>query len=548
VEVYTVTVAEFSLTEAEAEKERRRRGERIQDEARRLSSSLGDFVRAAWPIVWPNTVFVDGWHIDSICDHLVAVTAGEIRRLQIWVPPGSMKSTIVSILWPVWEWTMFPHYRYISGSYDAKLSTDLAVKSRDLLRSGWFQTRWPEIVMKSDHDLKTSYANTEGGVRYATSPGGMGTGFHGDRILIDDPLNAKEIVSDAKLEEASDWHDGTLSTRFTDPKRSAEVIIMQRLHERDLAGHVLGQEDWVVLCLPERYEKKHPFVTPARRKLESGRVLQGDIRKVETELLWPERVGEDENKARQTRLSVHRAVGQLQQRPSAREGAILKRDHWRFFPARWLEDDQLHHLPKFTAIIESWDTAFKDRTHNDYVAGGVWGQIGPDLYLLHSVHDHLSLSKTKAAMRFTHGWVEERWPSVPHRSLIEKSANGVEIIAELRREFRGVTVVRADVSKVARAEAAEPTLEAGNIFVPGMKDAENPAGYDPAHTPAMTQSLIEEASSFPLGEHDDEVDQFTQVVNWTRANTGSAAKMSRPGGAHPVRGALRPVGGRIVGP
>jgi predicted phage terminase large subunit-like protein len=193
-------------------------------------------------------------------------------------------------------------------------------------------------------------------------------------------------------------------------------------------------------------------------------------------------------------------------------------------------------------VVQSWDTAFKDRTHNDYVSGGVWGEIGPDLYLLYAVHAHLSLSRTKAEMKAAFAWVEERFPKVPHVVLIEKSANGVEIIAELMREFRGIQAVRADVSKVARAEAAEPALEGGNIFVPGVKDPDSAQGYDPAFTPAFTQSLIEEAASFPQGEHDDQVDMFSQAVNWTRRNQASRATLGRGQGRVPKAGQLSPVG------
>jgi predicted phage terminase large subunit-like protein len=502
--------------ESRAAVEREREGKTISDEAADLAGSLRAFVRAAWHVVWPNARYVHGWHIDAICDHLEQVSAGEIRRLQVWVPPGTSKSTLVSIMWPVWEWTRDASLRYITGSYDLDLASDFAVKSRDLLRSNWFQTRWPDIQLKRDQDLKRSYANTQGGTRMVSSPSGTATGRHGDRIIIDDPLNAKEVASEAKLLEAAEWHDGTLSTRFADPRTGAEVLIMQRLAERDLAGHVLEHGDWTVLCLPARYEAAHPFAWP-------------DDPRAEGELLCPERMPEPEMARLAETLGEHRAAGQLQQRPAAREGAILKRSAWKFFPAAWLEDDGLHYLPSFTGIVQSWDTSFKDRTANDYVAGGIWGQVGPDLYLLASRVERMSLSRTKDAMRAFHQLVEKRWPTLPHRILIEKSANGVEIIMELQRELRGVIAVTASTSKVARAEAAEPALEAGNVYVPGMGEPSSPSGYNEAATPAFTQSLIEQCAVFPNGQHDDEVDQFTQVVNFTRGTGQVRSSLTRPG-------------------
>ena len=476
-----------------------------------MSESLSAFVEHAWPHVWPNVPYMPGWHIDAICDHLEQVTAGDIRRLQIWVPPGSSKSTVVSIMWPAWEWTRDPWLRYITASYDQDLATDFAVKTRDLIRSEWYQARWPEVKLKRDQDLKKSYANTAGGARYATSPGGGGTGRHAHRILIDDPLNAKEVTSDAALEAVAEWHDGTITTRFADPKTGVEVIIQQRLDERDLAGHVLSLSDWEVLCLPEEYEPDHPYAWTGDPRVEAG------------ELLMPERVGPEEHATRVLALGAHRAAGQLQQRPSAREGAILKRSAWRFFPARWLEESEFQHLPRFTAIVQSWDTAFKDRTANDYVAGGLWGQVGSDLYLLDMRVERMGLTKTKQAIRDMSSFAELRWPKLPIRVLIEKSANGVEIIAELKRELRGVIPVTASVSKVARAEAAEPALEAGNIFLPGMGAPDSPSGYDESMTPAFAQGLIEECAVFPNGAHDDQVDMFTQAVNSTRKRMGSGS-------------------------
>jgi predicted phage terminase large subunit-like protein len=530
-----MATVELSLEEIDAAIERRRNGERLAEEATRLAGDLRQFVKASWHTIVPNVPYVHGWHIDSICDHLEAVSAGEIRRLQVWIPPGTSKSTTVSIAWPVWEWLARPELRYLTASYDLRLATRFAVKSRDLIRSAWFRARWPHVVLKPDEDLKQSYANTEGGRRFATSPSGGATGEHADRILIDDPLDANDVVSEAALDQVREWHDGTISTRFADARTGAEVIIQQRLAERDLPGHVIaGADDWTVLCLPERYERTHPFVYPDRVELPSGRVLQGDIRDQDGELLCPERIGEAENLTRASTLGAFRAAGQLQQRPAAREGAILKRSGWRFYPSGWREDDQRHHLPKFAGIVQSWDTTFKDKTSSDYVVGTVWGQTGADLYLLRKVRDRMSLSLTKAAMREITGWADERWPQIPHRILIEKSANGVEIIEELKRELRGITAVVASTSKVARAEAAEPALEAGNIYLPGQAEPGSPSGYNEAVTPADSQELIEECATFPLGDHDDQVDSFTQAVNWTRGNQIRPARTAKPQGRIPT--------------
>ena len=375
---------EFTLPELYAERDRRERHESLQQEAERLSTSLAEFIRAAWH-VRSKRPLIPGWHIDSISDHVQAAFAGEIRKLAINVPPRTLKSETVSIFAPAWEWTTRPETRFLTASYVDKLATDFSVGSRDLIRSGWYQARWPEAFeMKSDADLKTRYFNDQGGSRIATSVGGSATGSGGDIIIIDDPHNTEEVESDTARDSVIEWHDGVIATRFNDPETGVEILIMQRVHERDLTGHVLDLDpgEWTLLCLPEEYERKHPFVYPATVTLPSGKLLRGDPRTDEGELMHPDRIGPASHAERVRRLGQYRAAGQLQQRPAAHEGSILKRTYWRYFDPTLLEDDRLHLLPRFQAVISSWDTSFKDKTTSDYVAGGTWGILAGDRYLL----------------------------------------------------------------------------------------------------------------------------------------------------------------------
>lgn len=532
----------LSIAEADAAVERKRRGQSLMEQAEEWSSSLRLFVEHAWAGGEIETgAFVPGWHIDAICEHLEAVSAGEIRRLAICVPPGSTKSTVTSVCWPVWEWTSRPGRRHITASYDRGLATKFAVQSRTLIASDWFQQRWGrKFSLSSDENMKTEYANTRGGRRISV-PTNSTTGRHADVIVIDDPHDAAVILSDAKREDTIEWHDGTITTRFNDPRTGCEVIIAQRLHEKDLIGHVLAKEpgEWTVLCLPERFEARHPYRTPDKVKLPSGRVVRGDPREAEGELLCPLRVDERESKRRAAGLGSFRAAGQLQQRPAAREGAILKRGYWQFFPPQWLDDGERHRLPRFHALAQSWDTAFKDKSVNDYVCGGLWGLAGPNVYLLAITKERLSLSKTKQAIRDMSSWAEREWPRLPMRILIENKANGPEIIGELQREIRGITPFNSDASKVARAEAAEPALEGKNVFVPGRSDPSLPSFYDPQGTPAFTQSLVEACASFPFGEYDDEVDMLTQLILWSRgAGRKARATLGRARGGPVEQGSF----------
>ena len=142
----------------------------------------------------------------------------------------------------------------------------------------------------------------------------------------------------------------------------------------------------------------------------------------------------------------------------------------------------------------------------------------------------MALSATKAAIRAMTAEAERRWPGLPLRILIEKSSNGVEIVKDLKREIRGIVPITVSTKKELRAEAAEPALQGQNIWVPGLRDPDSPAGYDSAHTPEMTQLLIEECAVFPNGGNDDQVDMLTQVINWTRGRARSGSVTSVPQG------------------
>ena len=232
--------------------EARRKREQIED-VQKCEQSLSHFIKQAWPSLKPDDTYVHNWHIDAVAEHLEAVTSGEITRLQVWLPPGAMKSLSVSVFWPAWEWTTKPNMRYWGASYETRFAARLSAMSRDLMLSDWYQERWGD-KFRFTRDAENYYANDHGGTRLATSPESVGTGEHGHRVLIDDPVKAKEAdaVSGAILKDVNEWYDGTVATRgleigFT----PARIIVMQRLSEFDLAAHALEIEEWDVLCLPE---------------------------------------------------------------------------------------------------------------------------------------------------------------------------------------------------------------------------------------------------------------------------------------------------------
>lgn len=517
------------LAEVEAAIERKSKSAQLQEEAVLLSRSFKEFIRHAWRIIEPLRVLRENWHIDAVSYYLEAVTRSDLHRLQIWVPPGSMKSRLVSVLWPAWEWTGNPEIRYWTASYDIALSKEFSAISRDLMLSPWYQNRWADqFTFKKLNEA--FFTNDQGGHRLATSPSSSGTGKHGDRVMFDDPLNTADATSitGAILDSTNEWYSGATSSRGLDA--FAEIIVMQRLHQKDMAAHALQFGDWEVLCLPERYEAAHPFawrkeIIPPAILARLPEAIQGDPRQ-EGELLWPGRVDEKANALRILKMGRNKAAGQLQQRPSAREGTILPREDWRYYPRELhnaVMDGDTSKLPPFRSIVISWDTSLKDKNDSDYVAGGVWGIHGGDRWLLRTFHQKCGLSATKNAMLEMRRWALTNWPHVPVRTLIEKQSNGIEIIEQLRKEIPGVIPVTVSTDKKQRAEAAEPDFNSHNIHVPGAAKADW-SDYDPALTPSWVQDLIEECSSFPLGANDDLVDMTTLALNWIRTRPKTPAR------------------------
>lgn len=480
---------------------------KLAEEAEFLSGSMVDFVREAWPVLKPEERYQHNWHIEAICQHLEAVSAGEIMRLQVWIPPGMMKSGCVSVFWHPWEWTKNPWIRYWGASYETRLAGRLSKMSQNVIASNWYQERWGNAFSLT-RDAEHYWENDRGGTRLATAPESTGSGEHGHRILIDDPINAKaaDATSKVVLNMTNEWYDGTVVSRGIGADH-ARVIIMQRLHENDLAGHVQELEDWEVLCLPERFEGNHPYA------------WRGDPRG-EGDLLWPTYRPEAASIAMAKSLGSHRAAGQLQQRPAPREGQILKRHWWRFYDTAVLTDPK--RKPKFQAVVQSVDTPLRDKQHNDNVAIQSWGVIGSSRYLLDLKKGKMNYGQAKRSVIEQAKYVRGLYPRTAHYLLIENAGYGVELLVDLKRELTGVQKISPGVEgdKVMRAEAASSDLEAGNCFLPGRRMGEDELSMpDEKNTPADIVDFIESCALFPNAEHDDDVDAWSQAMNWLRART-----------------------------
>ena len=354
--------------------------------------SLHFFIRHFWPeIESPASEFHDGWHIGAMCEHLEAVTRGEIRKLMIFVPPRSMKSLATSVAWPAWIWAQprdearplaGPSVRFLSASYGDRLSEGHSDNSLRVIRSDKYLRYWGDRVQLTDISKKR-FRNTQQGQRLATSVGGSVTGLGGDILLADDLMKPDDAQSEVERENVREWVRGTWSMRMNNPRTGAQVLIMQRLHHQDIAGHLLEMGGWEVLCLPMRYEPDHP------------QVYARDPRKEPGELLWPSHAPEKYVREKEDDMGPYITAGQFQQRPAPREGGMFSREKFEYV-------DAVPDGPR--QRCRGWDLAGSKSKTSPYTVGVLMSRMGKNLYVEHVTRartnsDEMRQMMTNAARR-----------------------------------------------------------------------------------------------------------------------------------------------------
>jgi hypothetical protein len=487
-------------------------------EASLLSESLTDFAKAAWHVLEPGRELKWGWALDAICQHLEAVTRGDISRLLLNVPPGSMKSLLTGVIWPAWEWTdpTRRHYRYLGTSHKQDLAVRDNLKCRRLIQSEWYQARWP-VILTGDQNAKTKFENEDTGFREAMAFSSM-TGSRGDRVILDDPLSVADANSEPALLTAELAFKEALPTRLNDPNASAIVVIMQRLHERDTSGIILNEGyGYTHLCLPMRFE--------ADRRCSTS-IGFSDPRKKDGELLFPERFPLSVVERDEKIMGSYAVAGQFQQRPSPRGGGVFKDKHLRLWPAK-------RELPVFEYIVQSYDTAYTEKTANDPTACTVWGVFkdstpndttgkARDVYavmLLDGWDEHLSYAKLRTRMlkdwRAIYGANDDRVDRPgrrPDACLVEIKGSGISLLQELRAArvpAQPYNPGKAD--KWGRAQQALPLYELDLFYV--MEST-----VDPGKPVTWARPFASQLGRYGpnVAAHDDYVDTFTQAAIFLR--------------------------------
>ena len=337
--------------------------------------------------------FTGNWHIEAICEHLEAVADWQINRLLINMPPRHMKSLGANVFFPAWIWAQNPNpeddprypfairrnswrgpgVKFMHLSYEGKLATRDGVKCRQVITSPQYRRLWGlRFQMRPDQNQKTRFDNLAGGHRISTSEGGVITGEGGDIIVFDDPHNVRAIggASNVAREKTLRFWEESMPSRLNDQAHGAFIIIMQRVHERDLSGHVLKSElGWTHLCLPAIYESRHPHPIRTSVIRKAAGQIWSDPRK-EGEALWPQKfpVAALQRMAKNELMSSHMAAGQLQQRPTAREGGLFKRA-WFDNPVKLVPWERLN-------LVRAWDlaSASDPSIDPDYTVGLLMGR------------------------------------------------------------------------------------------------------------------------------------------------------------------------------
>ena len=438
--------------------------------------SLAEFARQAWHVLEPATPLKWGWALDAICLHLEAVTNGDIKRLLMNVPPGSMKSLLTGVIWPSWEWGPrdLAETRYIATAHKQDLAVRDNMKARRLIQSPWFQARWP-VRLTGDQNAKTKFENERTGFREAMSFTSM-TGSRGDRIILDDPHSVDDANSAARLTSDIVTFREALPSRVNN-EDSAIVIIMQRLHEADVSAVAidLGYEH---LCIPMRFEH-------GRNSLTS--IGWSDPRTVDGELMFPERFPEEQVADLENTLGPYAVAGQLQQSPAPRAGGMFKPD----------QIETIGALPAGRIEwLRGWDLAAT--TNGDYTVGAKVGRMPDGRFVIADIaRDRLvpderdQLIKTIASRDGV--GVPISIPQDPGQAGKSLALHHVRMLAGFN-----VKATTETGDKETRSEPFAAQVNIGNVVM--LRGEWN-------------QALLDEMRTFPMGRHDDQIDALSRAFN-----------------------------------
>lgn len=448
---------------------------------------LGLFFQAAWDVLEPSRPLAWNWHHDLICEHLEAAYTGQIRRLIINIAPRTTKSLMATVCFPAWAWTLDPALRWLFGSYADTLATQHSVLRRNVIESDWYQAGYSHrFKLSSDSNTKSEFTNNKTGHMKALGIKGSVTGEGGDFIVIDDPHNPKGAESQAERETAIQNFDLAWSSRLNDKRTGRIIVIMQRLHERDLTGHLLQKElGYTHLKIPTVAEERQRLVFPM-----SGRVIERE----QGDLMHPERDGPTEVEQAKKDLGPYGFSGQHQQNPVPSSGGLFTQDMFEFVDT----------LPdKFDYRFVTADTAYNDKKENDFTVFSAWGVCKGELYLIDVYRKQIQAAavevpatafiKRFSQYGFRGAYIEPKGHGIylnqalPKAGVLIPSENDMKTFFSDRR-----------LNKTERASNAVPHLANRRIRIHSLI--------------ADKEILLAEVLGFPKAAHDDFTDTVVDAI------------------------------------
>ncbi len=425
---------------------------------------------------WRGEDLIDNWHLDVVAAALERVVIGDCRRLIINVPPRTGKTLLAVKALIAWALGIYPDSEFIHASYSASLAAYNTFDVRDMLLSDAYRQVFVGATVRGDSKAKAEFRTTAGGIVYATGVGGTITGYgagkkrkeFGGAVIIDDPHKADEALSDTMRAHVIGWFANTIESRLNNRSETPIIVVMQRLHEDDLSGWLLGGgngEEWEHVCIPaigdageSFWESEFPLVGLERMRAASPYVF----------------------------------AGQYEQRPAPLGGGIFRDAWWRYYTA----------LPALEWRAVYADTAQKTKEANDWSVFQCWGRsIDGQAVLIDQSRGKWEAPELRQAARDFWGHHKAAGQGLgPLRSMdVEDKVSGTDLIQTLAREGIPVRGVQRNRDKVTRAMDAAPFIESGNVLLP----REAP----------WLKDYKAEFGSFPNGRHDDQVDPTMDAIS-----------------------------------
>ena len=429
--------------------------------------------------VWPEAILSS--HHQKMAAAFDRIADGSLKRLIINMPPRHTKSEFASYLLPAFIMGRDPRTKIIQATHTGELAVRFGRKVRNLMEMDRYQELFPDSQLQADSKAAGRWDTNHGGEYFAVGVGGAMTGRGANLLIIDDPHSEQDAKSQLALDNAWDWYTSGPRSRLQ--PGGAVVIVMTRWGTKDLTARLLKSQSshnadtWEVIEFPAIFDEGTERERP----------------------LWPSFWKLEELKAVKASLSIQKWNAMYQQRPTADEGAILKREWWRIWDRGY--------MPQLEYIIQSYDTAYSKKETADYSVITTWGVFypdgdsGPSILLVDCRKGRWDFPELKRIAREQYSY----WR--PDNVLIEAKATGITLQQELRRMGIPVTMYspggrRAGQDKLSRANSVAPLLESGMVWAPDTDWAEE---------------LVEECAAFPNGDNDDMVDSTTQALMRFRA-------------------------------